>query len=126
MSKVATVKKAKLETVEEEKDNKPGLGHNAGPEFIRDKVNEIAELESQKMAILKRIRNTKADLKEKAGINLTALGQVLREGRMQKDVRKNFVADVSQIREVCADQLDIFREKIEAQKDPKKKNDKKG
>ncbi|MCG8670242.1 MAG: hypothetical protein MI867_12565 [Pseudomonadales bacterium] len=108
MDKEVIVKKQSLETVLPHDDDTPGIGHNGGPEFIREKISQILHNEEQKKAISANIRQLKADMKEKAGINTAALNQILREMKMEEGVRRNFVEDTKQLRSLVDDHLDMF------------------
>lgn len=91
---------------------KPSIGHNSGDgkKTVKASVAKIEELSKRQREIGKSIREEKAFLKSQ-GVNTTALNQVLRERKMEPDVRKNFYEDCHIVRDALEMQPSLFDRK---------------
>ena len=104
------VKKQPLKAIEApEAEKQPGIGHNGSPEFIFTTVKEIEELINRQKELQAIIKDKKSLLKEN-GVNITALNQVLKERRMDTDVRRNYLTDCHNLRKITYTQADLFTE----------------
>lgn len=89
-------------------EKEAGIGHN-GPSSgtIKKTVDELEKLDLQ-IADLNKIKREKKAYLKGQGVSITALNQIMRERKMESDVRANFYEDCHIIRDALEMQLDMF------------------